>query len=69
MSELNRQPCCATWAAAHARETDSEGWLALIHRDGDMRYPAIGMGLPPVCFCPWCAAPKTVQIVQIVRTR
>jgi hypothetical protein len=47
-----REKCCQTWTLAHGSGTDNEGHLALINEN------RIGYELPPVKFCPWCAAPK-----------
>jgi len=48
------EPCCPTWAKAHERGTDSE-WYGAV---ADGRQLGAPDELPPVNFCPWCAAPK-----------
>jgi hypothetical protein len=58
-----REECCQAWARAHVGGTDYDEFYALL------RYrpkkgagaPVIGWNLPPIAFCPWCAARKTAK--------
>ena len=50
--------CCDAFDKAQTAGTDNEGWAALVYRN--YQHPGaalIGLGLPPIAFCPWCAAP------------
>lgn len=61
--------CCEWFAKAQTPKTDSEGYEALLQemREGhpgpegyqfdEVPGVYIGMHLPPIKFCPWCAAP------------
>jgi len=50
--------CCAAFDKAQVTGTDNEGWSYLIYQDWSHPGPVfIGSKLPPIAFCPWCAAP------------
>lgn len=52
-------PCCEDWQNALTSGTDNEGYGPLIISD------TIGVGLPPVKFCPWCGVEQpTFQKLQ-----
>lgn len=44
--------CCDPMKNAQQDGTDSEGWQSLIEMfDNGFE---MGLGLPPILFCPWC---------------
>lgn len=53
------EPCCEAWVVAHNSGSDNEAYGALAYVNGNGRLQ-IGdaSSLPPVRFCPWCAARK-----------
>lgn len=52
------EPCCNSWEKAHEAGTDNELYGALVY---NCRQIGASDRLPPVNFCPWCAAPKVKQ--------
>lgn len=69
-----QQPCCDAWRKAHEWETDNEMYQSLVRYQSEMvpsgergsdperEEPIVGVGLPAVKFCPWCAAPKSPKV-------
>lgn len=54
--EAPDRKCCETWEHSKLSGTDNEMYGSVTWEcDGKWR---IGCDLPPVKFCPWCAAPK-----------
>ena len=59
-----REPCCQAWEQAHLAGSDVDEYFF-----ASIRYapgkgagaPTIGSGLPPIAFCPWCAAAKAAK--------
>ena len=51
--------CCDAFDKAQVTGTDNDGWGALVYQNwkGPARAAFIGSSLPPIAFCPWCAAP------------
>jgi hypothetical protein len=48
--------CCDAFSKAMTNGTDNEAWGAAIHLDQEGAHYKIGLGLPPLRFCPWCGS-------------
>ena len=57
------KPCCDPWQLAQQAGSDNEGYGALIYRRYDNgQIEVMGIGLPPIRFCPWCGANKSEPV-------
>lgn len=50
-----KEKCCEYWEKAHGPYTYADSSEPLIDEDNFLEYP-----FPPVRFCPWCGAAKTI---------
>jgi hypothetical protein len=54
--------CCEAWSKAQKWKTDNKGYGPVLYKPNADTALTIGLGLPEVCFCPWCGAGKCEDI-------